>query len=191
MRSSTNILVKSGSLSRLPLWTKSNPEPTVLQSALSFPESARLVCFSVFNPLRKLDVLMCLVSVSSQSSSRISLEPVWMAARLLSPSFYVMLSSLNRPPPLDGPVPKQNFSSSNEWVDEPVTSHICDEKVGDLCEVFRFWVELVCRCVQSLRCSVLSLLPPTFFWTFSMKSSGYVAVTVILSVFNLPFRFLR
>jgi len=141
-------LIFSGSISRLPFCIISRPEPTALQSALSPLESALLPCFaclSFFSPFRKLEVLVRLDSVSSHSSSRISLELGYLAVRLLSPSFYVMLSSLNRPPPLLGPVPRQNFSSSKECVDEPVTSHIYDEKVGERCDVFRFCVEFVCR----------------------------------------------
>lgn len=139
LKSSYYFSVCCGSDSRLlPLDFIMSPEPTPLQSALSFPESALLVVLSdffSFTPeevclsdlifVSRLAVLLLLVSVSVQSSKSISLGLLGYFARLpCSPSFWVVLSSLKIPPPLLGPVPGQNLSSSKEWVDDPVTSQI-------------------------------------------------------------------
>lgn len=170
---------------------RTKPEPTAFQSAFSSLESARLdgsfpcclVCFSfligclAWSFAKKFAVLLLLLSASSsQSSNKISLDLLdSFVTRLLSPSITV-LSSLNKPPPLLGPVPEQNFSSSNECVDDPVTSQIWDENVGDRYDVFRFCDEIVWRYSQSLRCSELSLLPLTFLVTFSVFSILIVSI---------------
>ena len=142
--------------------------------------------------LRKFDdVLLLLTSFSLQSKRRISFDLlIPFVAIFPSTSSCIMLSSLKIPSPLHGPVPEQNFSSSKECVDKPVTSPIYDENVGERCEILLlfFGEESICLGCQSVHTSVLSYLELAVP-IFSIFKGSSVVIVLACDMFVLPFLF--